>query len=153
VTLSPVEIKCIIQSHDSCCRWLSVLKRITTLKVVIRPATPSCYLCPSKETPGFPRWLSGKESIFQCRSRGFNPWVWKIPWRGKWQPAPVFLPGESMDRGAWRTTVHGVAKSPTWLSNLTIKRQPNFKMLSIWIGISPKKRYKDKDMKKNAHYH
>ena len=26
---------------------------------------------------------------------GFNPWVRKNPWRGKWQPAPVFLPGKS----------------------------------------------------------
>ena len=26
---------------------------------------------------------------------GFDPWVWKIPWRRKWQPTPVFLPGES----------------------------------------------------------
>ena len=26
---------------------------------------------------------------------GFNPWVRKIPWRKKWQPTPVFLPGES----------------------------------------------------------
>jgi len=25
----------------------------------------------------------------------FNPWVRKIPWREKWQPTPVFLPGES----------------------------------------------------------
>ena len=23
----------------------------------------------------------------------FNPWVRKIPWRRKWQPTPVFLPG------------------------------------------------------------
>ena len=23
-----------------------------------------------------------------------NPWVVQIPWRRKWQPAPVFLPGE-----------------------------------------------------------
>jgi len=22
-------------------------------------------------------------------------WVWKIPWRRKWQPTAVFLPGES----------------------------------------------------------
>ena len=28
----------------------------------------------------------------QC---GFDPWVGKIPWRSKWQPTPVFLPGES----------------------------------------------------------
>ena len=25
---------------------------------------------------------------------GFNPWVWKMPWRREWQPTPVFLPGE-----------------------------------------------------------
>ena len=31
----------------------------------------------------------------QCRRCGFNPWVEKIPWRGKWQPIPVYLPGES----------------------------------------------------------
>ena len=24
-----------------------------------------------------------------------DPWVEKIPWRRKWQPTPVFLPGES----------------------------------------------------------
>ena len=23
----------------------------------------------------------------------FDPWVGKIPWRRKWQPTPVFLPG------------------------------------------------------------
>jgi len=26
---------------------------------------------------------------------GFDPWVRKIPWGRKWQPTPVFLPGES----------------------------------------------------------
>ena len=26
---------------------------------------------------------------------GFDPWDGKIPWRGAWQPIPVFLPGES----------------------------------------------------------
>ena len=25
----------------------------------------------------------------------FSPWVGKIPWSRKWQPTPVFLPGES----------------------------------------------------------
>ena len=47
---------------------------------------------------GPPRWLSGKESACQCRRcrrRGFDPWVVKIPWRRKWQPTSVFLPGES----------------------------------------------------------
>jgi len=26
----------------------------------------------------------------------FDSWVGKIPWRRAWQPAPVFLPGESL---------------------------------------------------------
>ena len=34
-----------------------------------------------------PRWLSGKESTYQCRRGGLDPWVRKIPWRRKWQPA------------------------------------------------------------------
>ena len=45
-----------------------------------------------------PKWLSGKEGTSQCRRRrcrGFDPWVRKIPWSGKWQPTPVFLPGKS----------------------------------------------------------
>ena len=47
---------------------------------------------------GFPGGASGKEPACQCRRckrTGFNPWVGKIPWRRAWQPAPVFLPGES----------------------------------------------------------
>ena len=28
------------------------------------------------------------------RTHGFSPWAGKIPWRKKWQPIPVFLPGE-----------------------------------------------------------
>ena len=38
------------------------------------------------------RCLRGKESGYQCRRCGFNPWVRKIPWWRKWQPTPVFLP-------------------------------------------------------------
>ena len=39
--------------------------------------------------------------------------VRKIPWRSTWQPTPVLLPENPMDRGAWWATVHGVAKSWT----------------------------------------
>ena len=44
---------------------------------------------------GFPGSSAGKESACQCRRHGFIPWVGKIPWRRKWQPTPVFLPGKS----------------------------------------------------------
>ena len=61
---------------------------------------------------------SGKEPACQCdrgKRHNFDPWVGKIPWRRAWKPTPVFLPGESMDRRAWRATVHGVTKSWTQL--------------------------------------
>ena len=30
----------------------------------------------------------------RCKRPGFDPWVGTIPWRRKWQPTPVFLPGK-----------------------------------------------------------
>ena len=47
----------------------------------------------------------------RCRRRGLDPWGGKIPWQRKWQPSPVVLPENRMDRGAWCATVHGVTKS------------------------------------------
>ena len=45
---------------------------------------------------GFPGGsVVNKESAPQCRRCGFNPWVRKIPWRRKWYPTLVFLPGKS----------------------------------------------------------
>ena len=58
-----------------------------------------------------PRWLRGKESAYQChrhRRCRFNPWVRKIPGEGN---------GNPMESGAWRATVHGVAKSQTQLTD------------------------------------
>ena len=41
-----------------------------------------------------------------------STWVGKIPWRRNWQPTPVFLPGNPMDRGAGGLQSHGFAKDP-----------------------------------------
>ena len=49
---------------------------------------------------GFLRGLAGKNPPPNTgrhagrRRCGFDPWVRKIPWRRKWQPTPVFLPGK-----------------------------------------------------------
>ena len=40
-------------------------------------------------------------------------------WRRKWQPTPVFLPGESQGWGAWWAAVYGVAQSRTRLKQLS----------------------------------
>ena len=52
-------------------------------------------ICMRTNLCGLPWWLSGEESVCQCRRCGLNPWVRKIPWRRKWQPSSVFLPGKS----------------------------------------------------------
>ena len=72
------EKHCLPQKRDQHC-W-----RNRALNVCIR------------ETRASP-WLRGKESARQCgrhRKCRFDPWVGKIPWRRKWQPTPVFLPGK-----------------------------------------------------------
>ena len=60
-----------------------------------------------------------KSVCLQCGRPGSDPWVGKIPWRRKWQPTPVFLPGESH---GWRSLVGyspRVTKSRAQLSNFT----------------------------------
>ena len=70
------------------------------LLVNFHPLLPTLFLGYKMPPIRLLRWLSGKESACQCRRHRFNPWVRKISWRRKWQPTPVLLPGESMDRGA-----------------------------------------------------
>ena len=48
----------------------------------------------------------------QCGRPGSDPWVGKIPWRSKWLPAPVVLPGEFHgQRRLEGYTIHGIAES------------------------------------------
>ena len=72
-----------------------------------------------------PWWLSRKEAC-QCRQRGFDPWVGKIPLENEMttHSSILGLPrwhqwglGNPTDRGAWWATIQGVAKSQTRLSN------------------------------------
>ena len=40
-------------------------------------------------------------------------------WKRKWQPIPVFLPGESQGQGSLAGCIYGVAQSRTWLKWLS----------------------------------
>ena len=66
---------------------------------VSTPGTPAASVhTAGKGLTELPRWLRCKESTCQCKtheSRGFDPWVKKIPYRREWQPTPGFLSGES----------------------------------------------------------
>ena len=53
------------------------------------------YKKPGSKYSGASFVAQQKESTWQCRRRRSDPWARKIPWRRKWQPTPVFLPGKS----------------------------------------------------------
>ena len=77
------------------------------------------------------RGHSGKESACQCRRHRrwvFHPWVRKIPGVGTRNPLQYSCLKNSMDRGAWWATVHGVAKSLTWLSMHTHNNVDNYEL-------------------------
>ena len=68
------------------------------------PYNQLSYACPFRQIcmDSFIDFLSGSavnnmpampEMLGRCR---FNPWIWKMPWRRKRQPTPVFLPGKSL---------------------------------------------------------
>ena len=63
-----------------------------------------------KTLVGFP---GGSESAFNVGDLNLILGSGGFPWRRKLLPIPVFLPGESMDRGTWRATVHGVRECLT----------------------------------------
>ena len=65
----------------SCARWKSSADCLHNHVNILNPT--ELYRCAW--------WLSGKESAWLCRRRGYDPWVGKIPWRRKWQPTPVFF--------------------------------------------------------------
>ena len=75
---------------DSSAVWLILT---TLLKMPTLALFPLC--CLPHHQLGLPRWLSGQEICLPSRRRMFDPWVRKIPWRRKWQHAPVFFPGKT----------------------------------------------------------
>ena len=70
-------------------------------------------------------WLSfhygsdGKDSACNAGDPGLIPGLGRSPCRRKWQPTPVFLLGNPMDRGAWWVTVHGGRKELDTTERLT----------------------------------
>ena len=64
---------------------------------------------------GFPGgWFIGEESACLAGDMGLIPGsVRKIPWRRKWQPTPVFLPGESQGQKSLAGHSSWIAESDT----------------------------------------
>ena len=74
-------------------------------------------MCPSTLT-GFPGGSVVKNPPANTGNLGSIPGFAKIPWRRKWQPTPVpYLENPHGLRGPWHTTIHGVTKHWTGLSD------------------------------------
>ena len=58
-------------------------------------------------------------------------------WRRKWQPTPVFLPGESQGWGSLVAAVCGITQSRTWLkwlSSSSSRHSVGVRELDNWCG-------------------
>ena len=66
---------------------------------------------------GFPGGSDGEESAYNVRDTGSIPGSGRSPREGHGNPLQYPCLENPMDRGAWWATVHGVAKSWTWLSD------------------------------------
>ena len=65
----------------------------------------------------FPWWLSGKDSACQAGDLGSFPGCGRSSGEGNGNLLQYSCLENSMDRGTWWATVHGVAKNQTQLSN------------------------------------
>ena len=80
------------------------------------------YYCCLGEGKRLPPWFSGKE--FSCNAEakgdvGSIPGSGWSPGGGNGNPLQSFCLENPINRGAWRATVHGVAKSQMWLKRLS----------------------------------
>ena len=74
----------------------------------------------NKDLPvGFPSSSDGKESACNSGDPGSIPGLGRSPGGGNGNPLQYSCLENCMDRGAWRTTVHGVAKSWARLKRLS----------------------------------
>ena len=93
---------------------------------------------PWMEEPG------GLQSMGSLRV-GLHDWTTSLSlftfmhWRRKWQPTPVFLPGESQgQRSLLGCAVYGVAQSWTWLKWLSSSSSSSSSTLSIDLEVLTK---------------
>ena len=79
----------------------------------------STYFCSFLTDARLPWWLRRKRICLQYGRLGFDLWVGKIPWRRKWQPTSVFLPGEFHGQrilGGYSLWGHKEAHTTEWLT-------------------------------------
>ena len=75
------------------------------------------HKCTQVHEQGLPDGLDGKESACTVGDPSSIPGSGKSPGEGNGNPLHYSCLENSMDRGAWQATVHGVINKWTWLSD------------------------------------
>ena len=79
---------------------------------------------------GFPGGAEVKASAFNAGDLGLFPGSGRSPGEGNGSPLQYSFLENPMDGGAWRATVHGVAKSRTRLRDFAFMDYLGMKLLS-----------------------
>ena len=104
-------------------KWLISLREVTDIPGE-GDGTPLQYSC--LENPmDRGAWWATVHGVAKSRTWLSDFTFTFMHWRRKWQPTPVFLPGESQGRGAWWAAVYGVTQSRTWLKWLSSSSSTN----------------------------
>ena len=102
------------------------------------------FLPASLLTLYFPGSSDGKESACNAKDLGSIPGSGRSPGEGNGNQLQYSCLENPMDREVWQTTVHGIAKSRTRLSNFTSVRVHLLCLQKQKVGKTPMKNYKSK---------
>ena len=130
--------------------WDCKFHEISSAGGLLTIASPSSFVMPDMWWPmtqvfwdiivnhkGFPCSSDGKASAYNAGDQGSIPGLGRSSGEGNGNPLQYSCLQNPMDRGAWKPTVHAVAKSWTWLNGFSslhfIESQCCFEGLVIYM--------------------
>ena len=98
--LFPIFFSHLLSDHFTCSslspdKWATRLHSIPARLFSFSSLYPECFLAIfPPQVIVFIRWQKNPPIGDSSGWPWLEPWVGKVPWRRKWQPTPVFLPGK-----------------------------------------------------------
>ena len=131
---------CYLGAKSSQKFWFSDEEK--SLRIVFNPTMASSLLWPRKTSLTHFQWrmgppwgIRGKESTYKCRRWRFDSWIGKIPWRRKWQPTPVFLPGKSHSLWDWELDrAQRLNNTREWTLSYSLVRMVGFSPILVKVN-------------------
>ena len=113
---------------------LNVILAFYSEKAMASHSSTLAWKIPWTEEPGR---LQSMGSLRVGHDWATSLWLFTFThWRRKWQPTPVFLPGESQGRGACWAAIYGVAQSQTRLKWFSSSSSSSVHHVKCWVGWS-----------------